>query len=137
MATIWGDRTDDLLSWVPEPEPTSWAGVDTKKERRFAQYDADNPRIWLMFERFTLELIRRGFQRHSAYAVMHRVRWETATASDDQEATGFKISNGWIPFYARKFNALYPGPDGLGFFITRPAKADAEEYAAHEQHTSG
>ena len=38
----------------------------------WAQVDAENPRVWELFVKFTFELIQRGFTHHSAYAVMHR-----------------------------------------------------------------
>lgn len=104
--------------------PPKSAHHDASMARKFADFHAANPRIWEMFVRFTAELIHRGFQNNSAYAVMHRVRWETAVASDDADETGFKISNGWIPYYARLFHLKYPQHDG--FFRTRPAAADVE-----------
>ena len=88
--------------------------------RRFAELDMAHPEIWQLFERFTFELIRRGFQRYSADAVMHRVRWETAAALDDGQ--GYKIANIWVAFYARKFNKRHP--KHIGFFRLRPSIAD-------------
>ena len=94
--------------------------MSTHDAKRFAQIDQDNPEVWLLFVRFTQELIGRGFRHHSAYAVMHRVRWETMARLDDDSA--YKISNGWIPYYARKYHRLYPHHEG--FFICRTAQAD-------------
>lgn len=92
--------------------------------RLWAQIDNDNPRIWDLFVKFTRELIGRGFEHHSAYAVMHRVRWETAEVISEPDPGGnqFKISNQWTSYYARKFHLTYPQYDG--FFITKPAEAD-------------
>jgi hypothetical protein len=87
---------------------------------RFAEVDAANPEIWRLFVHFTFEMVRRGFRRYSSDAVLHRVRWETASALDDD--TSFKICNNWTPFYARKFHKVYPHLEG--FFITRASIAD-------------
>ena len=87
---------------------------------RFATVDMNNPDFWRLFERFTFDMIRRGFQHYSARAVFDRVRWETATPLDD--GSGFKIGNDWSPWYARKFHLLHPAHDG--FFRTRIAEAD-------------
>jgi hypothetical protein len=88
---------------------------------RFAEIDAANPEVWRLFERFTFELIRRGFGHYSADAVLHRVRWETASALED--GCTFKINNNWSAFYARKFHDRHPKHDG--FFRLRASMADA------------
>jgi hypothetical protein len=88
---------------------------------RFAAVDAANPQMWALFERFTFEMIRRGFRHYSARAVIHRVRWETAVPLVDGTSE-FKINNNWSPFYARKFHQLYPQHDG--FFRNRISRAD-------------
>ena len=101
----------DLFDWTGTPEA----------EASFAEFDAAHPDVWWHFQRFALDLIARGFQHHSAYAVMHRVRWETPA---NQGGKPYKIGNGYIPYYARKFHRLHPLH--AGFFRTRTAKADAE-----------
>lgn len=90
---------------------------------RFAEIDASNPLIWELFERFTFSIIRRGFKHYSARAVIHRVRWETATPLDD--GSSFKINNNWTPFYARKFHDWHP--EHNGFFRNRASIADERE----------
>jgi hypothetical protein len=92
-----------------------------RREARFAEFDAANPDVWRLFERFTLELIRRGFEHYSSDAVLHRVRWETAVSAKDGT---FKIDNNWTPYFARKFHSHYP--QYAGFFRTRLSKFDAE-----------
>jgi hypothetical protein len=87
---------------------------------RFAAIDAANPRMWELFRTFTFAMIQRGFRHYSARAVLHRVRWETATPLED--GSEFKINNNWSPFYARKFHQLYP--DYSGFFRCRLSRAD-------------
>jgi hypothetical protein len=87
---------------------------------QFAAIDADNPEIWRLFQEFTFHMIYRRFSHYSAAAVMHRVRWETATPLEDGSA--FKVNNNWTPFYARKFHAKYPAH--AGFFRNRASRAD-------------
>ena len=77
-----------------------------------AKFHAEHPDVWQLFCKFTYELIGRGFQHHSADAVMHRVRWETA-AGDDTNCADFKISNSHIAFYARWFMEAHPQYDGF------------------------
>ena len=89
---------------------------------RFAAIDAANPKMWALFERFTFSMIRRGFDHYSARAVLHRVRWETATPLDD--GSQFKVNNNWSPFYARKFHRVHPKYDG--FFHMRASRADED-----------
>jgi len=86
----------------------------------FAFVDAQNPDVWRLFEQFTFHMIRRGFDHYSARAVLHRVRWETATPLEDQ--SNYKINNNWSPFYARKFHEKYPQYGG--FFRNRLSRAD-------------
>jgi hypothetical protein len=86
----------------------------------FADVDARNPHVWVLFERFTLSLIRRHFTRYSADAVLHRVRWETAVALEDEGS--FKINNNWSAYYARKFCAEHP--EHVDFFELRVSQAD-------------
>lgn len=87
----------------------------------FYEFDAAHPDVWQLFERFTLDLIRRGFGHYSSDAVLHRVRWETsAGAGSDEDA--FKINNNWTAYYARKFDEQHP--EYAGFFRMRRSKAD-------------
>jgi len=85
----------------------------------FERFDADNPKVWELFVRFTKQLIARGFKHYSADAVLHRVRWETAV-----ETTGdaFKVNNNFVSGYARKFEREYP--EHAGFFRMRQSAFD-------------
>lgn len=93
---------------------------DPMMAARFAEVDANNPEVWRLFELFTYSMIKRGFAHYSARAVLHRVRWETATPLEDE--TQFKVNNNWSPYYARKFHAVHP--DHAGFFRNRVSRAD-------------
>lgn len=90
----------------------------------FEKFDKENPEVWTLFVHYTLEMIKLGFQRYSADAVMHRVRWESdlKTASRD----GLKINDHHVSFFARKFEAAYP--QHAGFFRRRKSAADKPVY---------
>jgi hypothetical protein len=81
----------------------------------FARFDAAHPSVWKLFERFAFDRIERGFQHYSADAILHRIRWETATARGLEGAP--KLSDWWTAFYARKFMNVHP--EYRGFFRTR------------------
>lgn len=69
----------------------------------FQVFDAENPRIWEMFCKFALQAAARR-PHYSAKAIFHRVRWETMVAGNGD----FKIDDGWISHYSRKFMKEYP-----------------------------
>lgn len=84
----------------------------------FERFDADNPKVWELFVRFTKQLIVRGFKHYSADAVLHRVRWETAV---ETHGDVWKVNNNHTPYYARKFERAYP--EHAGFFRKRELRS--------------
>jgi hypothetical protein len=91
---------------------------------QFAALDAAHPKVWRLFERFAFERMSCGFERYSADAILHRIRWET----DAAHGSAPKINNDAAAFYARKFRERHP--DRAAFFRTRTSKADVETAAA-------
>ncbi len=85
----------------------------------FDAFHALNPKVYDLFERFTLQAVRAGRGRFSAYAVRERIRWytEIETAGDD-----FKLNNNFVPYYVRLFEEKHA--EHVGFFETRRARAD-------------
>lgn len=71
-------------------------------------------RVVDFFERFTLELIERGFTRYSADAILHRIRWHYQVERGDRE---FKVNNNWAAPLSRWFMGKHP--QYRGFFATR------------------
>lgn len=71
---------------------------------RFKIYDAEHPHIWNAFVRYTLQVAARR-EYFSAKAIFHRMRWDTAIGEANAE---YKLSDGWISHYARKFMNEYP-----------------------------
>ena len=86
-----------------------------------------NPLVWHLFEKFTREVINRGFKNYSVNAVFERIRWERDIMSDG-EAGQFKLNNNYRAFYARRFMVKYPQHDG--FFRTRK-QTSGDERATH------
>lgn len=79
----------------------------------FEAHHAANPHIYEMFKSYALKAaaVRK---RYSAKSVFHRVRWETQIMENNSD---YKIDDGWISHYARKFMDDFPQHEG--FFETR------------------
>jgi hypothetical protein len=75
----------------------------TVTAKTFWEFHVNNPRIWVLFRQFSQELMDRGFAHHSADAVYHRIRWETAVAATSGE---FKLNNNYRSWYGHLFNHL-------------------------------
>jgi hypothetical protein len=80
---------------------------------KFIEHDKENPEVYKMFERFALEAAKYK-SKYSAKSIFHRIRWETMVSEKDSQ---YKIDDGWISHYARKF--LEHHPELEGFFETR------------------
>jgi hypothetical protein len=83
-------------------------------KENFEIYDAENPAVWNMFKTFSLQVARKQ-KYFSAKCVFHRIRWETTIGNKGD----FKIDDGWISHYARKFAREYPKYEDLFKFRTR------------------
>lgn len=81
---------------------------------RFCTFHAANFTIWLLFEKFTKQLIAAGREHYSVDAIMHRIRWHV-----DVETAGesVKLNDHYTAYYARMFMAVYP--QHTGFFELR------------------
>ena len=79
----------------------------------FVQHDSANPEVYRMFEHFALEASKYK-KKYSAKSIFHRIRWETMVSEQDSQ---YKIDDGWISHYARKFMDEHPELEG--FFETR------------------
>lgn len=92
--------------------------TDTRRDEIKAQAQAfhnNHPEVWDYFERFTFEKIRQGHKHYSAMGVWQRIRWECDSGADG--VAEFKINNNYVPYYSRRFMAMYPEHEG--FFRTR------------------
>jgi len=84
-------------------------------QENFIDHHQANPQIYDMFVEFALQVAaRRSY--YSAKNIFHRIRWETMIEESDSQ---FKIDDGWISHYARKFVQDYPEHCNLFSFRTR------------------
>jgi len=83
-------------------------------KRKWWIFHNDNPMIFLLFERFTFEVIERGRDQYSSKAIFERIRWHTDIETNGKE---FKMSNNYTPYYARFFMIKHPQYEG--FFRTQ------------------
>ena len=94
-------------------------------KENFDIHHEKHPEIWRMFCHYALQATKA--QKHfSAKCIFHRVRWETQIVEGNSE---YKIDDGWISHYARKFMECYPEHEG--FFETRVRR---ESYHKEETH---
>jgi hypothetical protein len=93
--------------------------MDDSLKRKWWEWHKQNPHVYELFEKFTLDAISKGHERLSAWLIVNRIRWETAveTRGDD-----FKISNDFIAYYARLF--MHNHPRYEGFFKTKQLRRD-------------
>ncbi len=85
---------------------------------RWWEFHRENPRVYILFDRFTRSALGRGHKHISADMIMHRVRWETNVVSSGDE---FKVNNNWVAYYARLW--MHENTEFEGFFRTRETRA--------------
>ena len=66
------------------------------------------------FETLALTVRRNGWQRYSADAILHRIRWEMHVERGNR---AFKANNNWTAPLARWFLKVHP--EAAGFFELR------------------
>ena len=89
----------------------------------FVKYHEEHPEIYAMFVKFTLQITEKR-NRYSAKNIFHRIRWET-TVSD--KVSEFKIDDGWISHYARKFAEDFPEHSSLFQFRERSSSYHGDQ----------
>lgn len=70
--------------------------------------------VCLLFEQLALVVRAAGFERYSARAILHRIRWHEAVEKGNRE---FRANNNWSAALARWFLAAHP--ELPNFFETR------------------
>lgn len=81
-------------------------------QENFEKHHAENPHIYALFCRFAKEAAQHR-DHYSAKIIFHRIRWETEITEKNSD---FKVSDGWISHYSRKF--MRDHPEHNGFFKT-------------------
>lgn len=85
----------------------------------FQRWLRSNPHVWLLFVKFTHDVIAAGHTHYSADAICHRIRWHVDVETRD--GSGFKINNNHTSFLARRFERQHP--EHAGFFRMREQKS--------------
>ena len=62
-------------------------------------------RVCDLFEKLAFRVARGGFDRYSADAILHRIRWHFQM---EKKETDFRANNNWTPELARWFIARNP-----------------------------
>ena len=83
------------------------------------RFHRQHPEVYVMFDKFTVDRILRGFKHYSVNAIFERIRWETDMAA--AEDGGFKLNNNFRAFYAREW--MRKNPTHQGFFRLRKQKS--------------
>lgn len=92
-------------------------GANPKEIEKFEAYHRRHPEVWGLFKKYANEMRDTGRKRYSAWAIVSRIRWD----HDIQKTEEFKISNGYIAFYARVL--IEACPKFRGWFQLRPLKS--------------
>lgn len=56
-------------------DPTLFDDNDETIQARFEQFLAENPHVYRLFRQYAEQLLARGWDRYSADAILHRIRW--------------------------------------------------------------
>ena len=80
---------------------------------QFLKYHREHPEVYVMFKRFTFELINSGRKNGSTAMIIERIRWESSINPNADITKEFKIANDHKPFYARLFMHHFPEHDGF------------------------
>jgi len=91
----------------------------------FARFHSENPKVWELFERFTLEAVTAGREFYSSNAIFERIRWHVDIETSGGEV---KLNNNFRAYYARLFHARHPR---MGQFF-RNRKRTSEDESASE-----
>ena len=84
--------------WTTAADPSWLAWPQTKLERRFAEFHAANPHVYLEFERRAMELLCAGVRRIGVKAIAERIRWDVHVRVLTPD---YKIDNSLVSLYAR------------------------------------
>jgi hypothetical protein len=103
-------QTSSHQTEAPYPLPI------TVKQKWWA-WHKENPHVYALFKRFTLQAISAGHKNLSAWLIINRIRWETSIETKGED---FKISNDYIAYYSRLF--MHEHPQFSGFFRTKALK---------------
>lgn len=73
---------------------------------RFYNFHKEHPQIYQKFEEIALVLIRKGWKRFGAKAIVEKIRWEERV--EKVGGIDFYINNDFVSRMARMFSMKYP-----------------------------
>lgn len=91
---------------IPEMRQADLFVMGPSIYKNFLHFHVKYPQVFLLFEKFALQLIQAGHVKLGAKMIMERIRWEIQTGSKD--ADGFKINNNYTAYYSRLFIKNHP-----------------------------
>ncbi len=88
----------------------------------FREFDRAHPEVFRLFAKYAEDIRSRGFDRYSADAILHRIRWWHHIERGDRD---FAVNNNYSSRYAR---LLMDTDDRFaGFFETRVLRSERSE----------
>lgn len=84
-------------------------------QKNFEKFHMQNPRVYILWDRFTRRMINAGLKNGSAALVMERIRWETTIETSFDKPV--KINNNYKARYARFW--MEQNPEWKDYFRTR------------------
>jgi len=70
----------------------------------FKVFHRANPEIWVLFQKYSLQIIDRGLKSYGSAAVFERIRWHISVETSGK----VKLNNNFRAYYARMFAVKYP-----------------------------
>lgn len=101
-------------------------GLEPEGWRRFREFHAAHPHVYVLFDRFTREALAAGRVRVGAKEVWERMRWEAHVVARDGEST-FALNNNLTAYYARHWMSR----TGLAPFETRRQRDESPVSVCH------
>lgn len=98
---------------------TSLFDIQSELYKRFIIYHNDNPHIYSMFKKFTIQAIDSGYKNFGSQMIIEKIRWETGVVAKNDK---FKIGNDYASFYSRMFMQEFP--NYKNYFRIRASFAD-------------
>lgn len=92
----------------PELQGELFSQMESTVYKHFLDFHIKFPQVYILFEKFALQLIAKGETKLGSKMIIERIRWEIKTNSKDND--GFKINNNFTAHYSRlfiKYNPLY------------------------------
>lgn len=86
-------------------------------DQKFAEYHADNPKVFEKFVAYAEQLKTAGRTRIGAKAIVERIRWDSLVAAIDGQ---FKVNNNYTSRYVRL--VAKSRPDLASLFAVRTLK---------------